>query len=267
MPVYYIEKLRKISSKMNTTRKTWVMGNWKMNPASCEEAKLLISDLSHAEIQDSANMVVAPSFLHLSYAVEQLNNHIYVMAQNGCAYEPSNGAFTGDVSAAQLADMGIKMILVGHSERRQYHQEADNTLINIMQHALAHELTVVFCVGEQQSEREAGQHFSVVEAQVESVLNVVMPDASKLIIAYEPVWAIGTGLSASAADAQAMHAHIRQVISQINPDYEQVSILYGGSVKPENAVELATCVDVDGALVGGASLNAAQFLDIYRAFG
>lgn len=248
-------------------RQQWVMGNWKMNPLTRDEATQLATSISQTSIKENTNLAVAPSMLHLQAVADHVTNSVMIMSQDLCAFSQAQGAYTGDVSAEQLADSGVGAVLIGHSERRQYHAETDDVLIEKMKHALSAGLMVVFCVGEQQAEREAGTHLSVVAEQVRSVLEAVTPNASKLIIAYEPVWAIGTGLSASADDAQAMHAHIRNTTSDLHSDYAGVSILYGGSVKPANAPELAACDDIDGALVGGASLDAAQFLDIYRAFG
>lgn len=255
------------------TRQTWIMGNWKMNPLTSDDAIILVEKLSEGlrllpnTSESQPSIMVSPSSLHLSAVAKHAGNQVLLMSQDCCAFESNQGAYTGDISATQLSDLGAQATLIGHSERRQYHTENTHILIQKMQHALSANLQVVFCVGENQDERQTGEHFNVVAQQVSDVLEAVKPSVDKLVIAYEPVWAIGTGLSASPTDAQAMHAHIRDTISTIDSDYANVSILYGGSVKPDNAPELATCADIDGVLVGGASLDAEQFLDIYRAFG
>lgn len=275
----YFMIIRNAYMTPSPTRTTWIMGNWKLNPKSISAASklatTLVSNLAASRTKTASchqKMVIAPSLLHLSSVSQALQNltaksEIALMAQDICAFEATTGAYTGDVSAQQLCDVGVKFALIGHSERREYHQESQDTLTKKMSLAIDAELTAVFCVGEKQSEREAGQHFDIVTQQLLSVLDSVKPDAKQLIIAYEPVWAIGTGLTASTEDAQAMHAHIRNTLAALSADYAHISILYGGSVKAANAAGLASCDDIDGVLVGGASLDAAQFLDIYRAFG
>lgn len=243
------------------------MGNWKLNPVTLAEAKALTHILNDKiqDINDLLEVVIAPSFLHLSSVNDIKNTHIKLMAQDVSIQDKESGAFTGDVSAAQLASMGVDYILVGHSERRQYQQENDQILIDKITAATNQGLQVVLCVGEDAQQRQQQQHQQTISQQLHNVLTQ-LPEIKQLTVAYEPVWAIGTGLTAEVADIQAMHLHIRQQITAIYPSYQHTSLLYGGSVKPENVAGIAACADVDGVLVGGASLKPEQFLDIVTSF-
>jgi triosephosphate isomerase len=190
-----------------------------------------------------------------------------VAAQN-CA-DKDKGAYTGEVSASMIASTGAEYVIIGHSERRAYYHETPEILKEKVKLALANGLTPIFCIGEVLAEREAGQHFEVVDAQLEkSLFDLSEEDFLKLVLAYEPVWAIGTGKTASAAQAQEIHAHLRQTIAAKygNNVAEETSILYGGSCNKDNAKELFANTDVDGGLIGGASLSVANFLPIIEAF-
>ena len=191
---------------------------------------------------------------------------IAVGAQN-CAAE-AKGAYTGEVAASMIAALGCKYVILGHSERRQYYGETSETLNRKMEQAYANDLVPIYCVGENLDEREAGKHFDVVKAQIEEgVYNLTPEQFGKLVIAYEPVWAIGTGKTATAEQAQEIHAYIRKVLAaKFGAAAEECPILYGGSCKPSNAAEIFAKEDVDGGLIGGAALKAEDFLAIGKGF-
>jgi len=213
------------------------------------------------------NFIVAPPFTHLSEIVKlSRGTGIGVGAQN-CAAE-AKGAYTGEVSAEMIASLGVEYVILGHSERRQYYGETSETLNKKMAQAYANNLTPIYCVGENLEEREAGKHFDVVRQQVEEVVFNLTPEQfSKLIIAYEPVWAIGTGKTATADQAQEIHAYIRKVLAEKFGDAaNETVILYGGSCKPANAAEIFAKEDVDGGLIGGAALKADDFIAIGKGF-
>lgn len=251
----------------------WVVGNWKMNPVQADACALVRSMKELLEVAPIAeaqcHLGVAPISLALTQIQAQLstaNRAVYTVAQD-VSRIPGTGAYTGEVSAELLADSNIGYVLVGHSERRELFADTVEILKAKIKNALNAGLTVIYCVGESLEQREAGQAEAVVLQQICDIAAVVEAEQWKrIVIAYEPIWAIGTGKTASPQDAQAMHAQIRQGLSQITGYGETIAILYGGSVKPENAVELATCPDINGALVGGASLNAESFLQIAQAF-
>ncbi len=252
-----------------------VIGNWKMF-GSLDFNHALIEDLADAIEQDGAdslaNVVVAvcPSSVYLTQVLVELDSQelpILLGAQNVCAEKPVEGAYTGEVSAAMLADLNVVYALVGHSERRDYYQEGNDIVLNKFKQLQAQGVTPVLCIGETLEQREAGQTLAVIEDQLMSVLSVVEAKAlENMVVAYEPVWAIGTGKTASPEQAQEVHAFIRQLLSGLGSDVaEKTSILYGGSVKSDNAQELFAQQDIDGGLVGGASLKAEQFLAICKA--
>lgn len=252
-------------------RKKIVAGNWKMNCA-LPEGKKLASEVIHMvqdEVNNDADVILIPPFIHLTGIQNLIGSlkNIFLGAQN--CHQKQSGAFTGEVSAAMLISCGVTHVILGHSERREYFNETDELLAEKVSFALENQLTPIFCCGEKLEVREAGTHESVVGAQVEKALfNLSEEQVSKVVIAYEPVWAIGTGKTASAEQAQEMHAFIRQ---QIAKKYSQetadsISILYGGSVKPENAKEIFSQPDVDGGLIGGASLKSRDFTNIVKAF-
>lgn len=251
-------------------RAHWVIGNWKMHPATLSQARALASEIAPQASSLSCHLAVSPSALHIAQVQQALSEQqstLLVVAQDVSA-QCGIGAFTGDISAELLKDAGVSLVLVGHSERRSYHAESESLLAQKMTAALNAGLKVVLCIGEQLVERDAGQAETVVLAQLQVQLVQIDPLiwASQVMVAYEPVWAIGTGRTASPADAQQMHAAIRAHLRAYNAHLENTLILYGGSVKPDNAASLAACPDIDGALVGGAALDAASFLAIAHAF-
>lgn len=245
----------------------WVIANWKLNPRF-DDAKQLFQQTQQqlSALQgksSSCQVAIAPPSPYLAYFSQQ--NTLTLAAQD-LSIQSGYGAYTGETSAALLKSTHIEMVIIGHSERRELFGDDVARLQQKTRNALAEDLTVVYCVGESLAQREAGQAQAVVLAQIDELTAVVGDQWHKIIIAYEPIWAIGTGKTASADDAQAMHAAIRQRLTTYSPHAATISILYGGSVKPENAVELAACADINGALVGGASLNATHFAQIVQAF-
>ena len=247
-------------------RKKIVAGNWKMNNNKSETADL-IQALKSLSFSPDVRVMIAPAFTHLAQAEELTQGgRIEVLAQNMNAND--SGAFTGEISAKMLQSIGINKVVLGHSERRAYYNETDAGLKQKVQKALTYDMEVVFCFGEDLYERKAGSHFEVVKSQLETALfDLKSSEWSKIILAYEPVWAIGTGETASPEQAQDIHAFIRALIaSKYNQDLaEDVSILYGGSVKPANASAIFSQPDVDGGLIGGASLNAEDFTAIIQS--
>ena len=247
-------------------RKKIVAGNWKMNNNKSETAEL-IQALKSLSFSTDVRVMIAPAFTHLAQAEELTQGgRIEVLAQNMNAND--SGAFTGEISAKMLQSIGINKVVLGHSERRAYYNETDAGLKQKVQKALTYDMEVVFCFGEDLYERKAGSHFEVVKSQLETALfDLKSSEWSKIILAYEPVWAIGTGETASPEQAQDIHAFIRALIaSKYNQDLaEDVSILYGGSVKPANASAIFSQPDVDGGLIGGASLNAEDFTAIIQS--
>ncbi len=248
-------------------RKNIVAGNWKMNN-DIQQTYSLLEDIIRKKPITNTEIIVAPSFVNLSLAVQKLQGTgIKVAAQN--AHQNENGAFTGEVSIAMLKSIGVETVILGHSERRAYFAETNSLLAEKINTALKHNFTVIYCFGEELKERKAHKHFDVVEKQIkEALFHLKTEQWSNIILAYEPVWAIGTGETASPDQAQEMHAFVRQTIAS---EYgstlaNQVSILYGGSVKPDNAKEIFENPDVDGGLIGGASLKAEDFLKIVEAF-
>jgi triosephosphate isomerase (TIM) len=230
-----------------------IAGNWKMfkGPA---EAGAFCRALRDADLGD-VDVVVCPPYVSLAEAVQALaGTEIAVAAQN--VHWAQEGAFTGEISPAMLRELGVYGTIVGHSERRQLFGETDETVVKRVNAALEHGLQVIACVGETEAEREAGETEAVLRRQVEAIVNGV-PETDELVLAYEPVWAIGTGKTATPEIAQEAHAFVKTILD--------LPVLYGGSVKPENAAELAAQPDVDGALVGGASLDVESFAAICRA--
>jgi len=252
-------------------RKKIVAGNWKMN-CTLAEGKKLASEVIHMvedEVRNDAVVVLIPPFIHLTGIQNLIGSvpNIFLGAQN--CHQNENGAYTGEVSARMVASTGAQYVIIGHSERREYFKESDDLLAEKVKQVLTNGLTPIFCCGERLEVREEGTHESLVSRQVEKALfNLSESDIQKVVIAYEPVWAIGTGKTATSEQAQEMHAFIR---SKIGTHYnvgiaEEISILYGGSVKPENAKEIFDQPDVDGGLIGGASLKSRDFTDIIKAF-
>ncbi len=244
-----------------------VAGNWKMNN-DLAQTEALITDLKKQVQTSDAEIMVAPVFTNLYKAFETLKgNAIEVISQN--MHYAANGAYTGEISATMLKSVGIQTVILGHSERRAYFNETDELLSQKVDAALENDIRVIFCFGEELDDRKSGKHFDVVESQIKKALFHLPETAwSKLVLAYEPVWAIGTGETASPEQAQEMHAFIRKtILDKYNKNIaQQVSILYGGSVKPGNAKEIFSNPDVDGGLIGGAALNAEDFFAIVNAF-
>ncbi|PRX53925.1 triose-phosphate isomerase [Flagellimonas meridianipacifica] len=243
-----------------------VAGNWKMNK-TMSETEVLLSELS-AKVPDThAQVIVAPTFVNLVSAKNSLESStIQVAAQN--MHFADNGAFTGEISADMLLDIGLDTVILGHSERRSLFGEDDALLAKKMNTAIEKGMTAIFCFGEELDDRKSGNHFSVVENQLKEALFHLEEKAwSQIVLAYEPVWAIGTGETASPEQAQEMHAFIRKTIAEAYNDgiANNVSILYGGSVKPGNAADIFSKPDVDGGLIGGASLKADDFIAIIKA--
>ncbi|MCK9629173.1 MAG: triose-phosphate isomerase [Bacteroidales bacterium] len=254
-------------------RKKIVAGNWKMN-TTIKEAEVLVKDLTILadELDTDVDIIVCPPFTHLDPVARMLakqydeNEKISLGAQN-CADHVS-GAYTGEVSVSMLKSVNCKYVILGHSERREYYHENSASLYEKVELALNAGIIPIFCVGEKLEERESNRHFEVVAEQVKDVLYKLKgAEMSKIIIAYEPVWAIGTGKTATSEQAEEMHAFIRKVVADKFGDVaEIVPILYGGSCKPSNAQEIFSKPNVDGGLIGGASLVAKDFVDIVKSF-
>ena len=244
-------------------RKNIVACNWKMNN-DLKESKKLIKGINKAIKRNplkNTRVIVAPTFVNLSAVVKKAKKYeVAVAAQN--MHQAENGAYTGEISAAMLKSIGVKIVILGHSERREYFGETDALLAKKVDTALSNKMEVIFCFGEVLEDRKADKHFDVVESQIKNGLFHLEAGAWKnIILAYEPVWAIGTGETASPEQAQEMHAFIRKIVEEKYDKKvaENVSILYGGSVKPTNAQEIFSKPDVDGGLIGGAALNSDDF--------
>ncbi|MBD8685055.1 triose-phosphate isomerase [Pseudomonas sp. CFBP 13719] len=249
-------------------RRPMVAGNWKMHGTRASVAEL-IKGLSEQSLPDSVEVAVFPPLLFVDHVVEGLQgSRIAVGAQN-CAVQAEQGALTGETASSQLVDAGCSLVLIGHSERRQVIGEGEQQLIEKFRAAQAAGLTPVLCMGETLEEREAGQTLEIVGRQLGSVIAALGIEAfTHAVIAYEPVWAIGTGLTATPQQAQDVHAAIRAQLTAEDAKVAQaVRLLYGGSVKAANAAELFGMPDIDGGLIGGASLNADDFGAICRAAG
>ena len=250
-------------------RKKIVAGNWKMNTNLQEGVELAKAVAAKSvETPESVGLIVAAPFTHLSAVAEAVKgSKVEVSAQN-CA-DHAKGAYTGEVSVGMLTSVGCQWTILGHSERRQYYGETDEKLVEKVKLALEAGLGVILCVGENLDEREAGKHFEVVKTQTENVLfNFTAEDMAKIVIAYEPVWAIGTGKTATAEQAEEIHACIREVLAGKfgQTVAEDTTILYGGSCKPSNAKELFAQKDIDGGLIGGAALKADDFIAIAQSY-
>ncbi|MCC8409214.1 triose-phosphate isomerase [Mucilaginibacter sp. UR6-1] len=252
-------------------RKKIVAGNWKMNLDYNEGLSLFseVINIIKDEVTGTQQAVVCSPFIHLHSLVQLAKGYdkISVGAQN--AHQAESGAYTGEISAKQIKSVGAEYVILGHSERRQYFGETNKLLAKKTDTALANGLTPIFCIGETLQEREAETHFDIIKAQlVEGIFHLDEASFSKLVIAYEPVWAIGTGVTATSDQAQEIHAFIRQ---EIAAKYSQAvadatTILYGGSCNPKNAAELFAQADIDGGLIGGASLKSRDFADIVKVF-
>ena len=249
-------------------RRKIVAGNWKMNTTPVEGVELAKGvSAGRKEVCKCVELIVAPPFTHLSEVVKATRGSGVAVSAQNCADQPK-GAYTGEVSAAMIASLGVEYVILGHSERRQYYGETSETLNRKMALVLENRLSPIYCVGENLQEREAENHFEVVKAQIEEVVfNLTEEQYKNVIIAYEPVWAIGTGKTATSEQAQEMHNYIRKVLAaKFGSAAEETVILYGGSANPGNAVELFSQPDVDGGLIGGASLVVENFLQISKSF-
>ncbi|MEQ8523408.1 triose-phosphate isomerase [Gracilimonas sp.] len=246
-------------------RRFLIAGNWKMNCGPYDAAELLegLKD-KKAEVDENVDVLVCPPFVSIGMAVNYLHDtDIQVGAQT--LHFEENGAYTGEISGSMLAESGCNYVIIGHSERRQYFAETDTTVNKRSHKALEHKLAPIICVGESLDQRKSNEHYDLVKNQVTAALfDISDEDVLDVVIAYEPIWAIGTGETASTEQAQEMHEHIRKVIAGLySPDTaDQINILYGGSMKPANAKELLSQPDVDGGLIGGASLDAESFSEI-----
>jgi len=247
-------------------RRQIVAGNWKMNNGLIQTESLIV-ELKKQSKTSNAEVMIAPTFTNLWHAFEATRQHdIEVIAQN--MHFAENGAYTGEISAGMLKSIGIQTVILGHSERRAYYNETDEALAKKIDAGLSYDMNMIFCFGEELTDRKAGNEEAVVESQIKNALFHLDESAFKnIILAYEPVWAIGTGETATPEQAQDMHAFIRKTLEgKYGQEVaDSVSILYGGSVKPNNAKEIFSKPDVDGGLIGGASLKAEDFFAIVNA--
>lgn len=250
-------------------RKNIVAGNWKMNTTVAEGIQLAKEVVEKgAQLNGNVKLILGTPFTHLYPVAQVLKGSNVGLAAQNCADQPK-GAYTGEVSVSMLKSVEAQYCILGHSERREYYGETSEKLVKKMALALEQGISPIFCVGEKLEQREAGEHFNVVKAQIEEVLFTLTDEQMKqVIVAYEPVWAIGTGKTATAEQAQEIHNFIRKTIDakfgqQIADD---TTILYGGSCKPSNAKELFACPDIDGGLIGGASLKSDDFVAIAASF-
>ena len=249
------------------TRKKIVAGNWKMNNG-LQETEFLINELVKETNHSGCEVMIAPSFVSLKTSIDYLKNKdIEVVSQN--VHQKNNGAYTGEISAKMLSSIGIKTTIIGHSERREYFNETHEILKNKVDTSLENSINIIFCFGEELKDRKNNNHFRIISNQIsESLFHLSSSEWDNIILAYEPVWAIGTGETASSDQVQEMHSFIRNFIAQkYSTDLAQkISILYGGSVKPNNAKEIFSMEDVDGGLIGGASLKSKDFFSIVNSF-
>jgi len=246
-------------------RKKIVAGNWKMNLLT-DDANQLISLLKDNKNED-VELIVFPSYIFLPSVIKSKGDKLMVGAQN--FYPKDKGAFTGEISVSQLSDIGVTHVLIGHSERRAYFGEDESFLKQKVDVALDNTLTPVFCCGEPLEIRDRGEEFSYVKQQlIDSLFHLSIQNIEKCIIAYEPVWAIGTGKTATIEQAEEMHKEIRNWLTEVygNETAQSISILYGGSCNAANAKELFACENVDGGLIGGAALDSDAFLTISNSF-
>ncbi len=248
-------------------RKKIVAGNWKMNKNSEQTEHLLNELIAQIPAATNAKVIVAPTFVNLASAVKQVKNTpIGLAAQN--MHQATNGAFTGEISADMLKSIGVNTVILGHSERRAIFHESDELIAKKVDAALGHDMTVIFCFGEELKDRQSNNHFTIVANQLQDGLfHIESKNWKNIVLAYEPVWAIGTGETASPEQAQEMHEFIRETVRKsFGTDIaDELTILYGGSVKPDNAKEIFSKPDVDGGLIGGAALNAKDFIAIVTA--
>ena len=249
-------------------RKKIIAGNWKMNLDKIDSINLTSKILKNTEQEKDKKIILSPPFIYLEQLVTDCSERkdILIAAQN-CS-ENGNGAYTGEVSAQMIKSIGVDYVIIGHSERRQYFNESHSVLSNKLSQALSNNLKVIFCCGENINQRDNNEFLDVINNQLSStVFNLSAVDFSKIIIAYEPIWAIGTGKNATSEQAQEMHNYIRTIVSEKygNEAANNVSILYGGSCKPSNAKSIFSQIDIDGGLIGGASLKSDDFISIINS--
>ena len=251
-------------------RKLIVAGNWKMN-LGIEEGTKLAADinifLTKKHLPENKRVIISPPYTHLYSISKVINPSLITLSAQNCA-ATENGAYTGEISAKMLQELGVKNVILGHSERRQYFKEDSEILLKKIKIALKYDLEIIFCVGELLQQRENNTYFNIIESQIkETLFNLNENEIKKIIIAYEPVWAIGTGKTATPDQAQEMHEFIRNLIKKKFGEEisECMTILYGGSCKPGNAKEIFGKKDVDGGLIGGAALKANDFEKIIDA--
>ena len=250
-------------------RKKIVAGNWKMNTDYSEGISLfseIVNIVKDEKKGDQIAIICAP-YIHLN-SLSKLGGEIVKIGAQDC-HQKESGAYTGEISAKMIKSVGCEYVIIGHSERRQYFAESDALLAEKTKIVLANQLTPIFCIGETLDERNNGNFFEILKGQLENgIFDLSAEDFSKVVIAYEPVWAIGTGLTATAEQAQEVHEFIRATIAAQYTDAvaEETSILYGGSCNPKNAAELFAQKDIDGGLIGGASLKSRDFADIVKTF-
>ncbi|WP_227430229.1 triose-phosphate isomerase [Psychrobacter sp. I-STPA6b] len=264
----------------------WVIGNWKLNPAKIQQAIELVDAINKKSASISGcNLAVAPSMLHVTAVSQCLSDSkIQLACQDVSALSAQTGAFTGDTSAVQLQNAGVDWVIIGHSERREYYAESNSELAKKLSHCQQYQMGTILCIGESESVYEAGETKAVLTEQIQAIALYLQDDSaletdngsiseevikqltSKLIIAYEPVWAIGTGKVPTVEEVTAIHTHIRQVLKNIHNDLQHIPVIYGGSVKPDNAEAFASSHEINGVLVGGAALDADSFIAIAQAF-
>jgi triosephosphate isomerase (TIM) len=249
-------------------RKKVIAANWKMNLTYAEAMTLTDALVDATDVQLNSNIILAAPFVFLHDLIGRIQSHpLFSVGAQNCSAE-EKGAFTGEVSASMLASIGVEHVIIGHSERRAIFKEDDSLVARKISKALEHGLIPVFCCGENLEQRKEKKHFEIVERQLnQGLFHIADSSITECIIAYEPVWAIGTGINAKPGEAQEMHAFIREIIRKKfgEANSGNISIVYGGSVTSKNASELFDCQDVDGGLVGGASLKAPEFLSIIQS--
>jgi triosephosphate isomerase (TIM) len=243
-------------------RKPFIAANWKMNKLVSETREFLMNFIPAVQEVSDVDIVIAPPFTSLAEAAKEIGNTNVMLAAQDVFYE-EKGAYTGEISPHMLIDLGCKHVIIGHSERRQYFQETDEIVNKKIRAAKSAGLRVIFCIGESLEEREAGKTFEILQRETEKGLKDIDPEG--MVVAYEPIWAIGTGKTATPAQAQEAHARIRERLHVLYGNKaDELCILYGGSVTPENIDSLMDCQDIDGALVGGASLKVDSFIRIVK---
>jgi len=250
---------------MNSKRRPLIAGNWKMHHGGVEGVRLAVQVRALAPEVPHVDLLVAPPYTAIAAVAHELDGSTVVVAGQNVHGKP-HGAFTGEISGGMLNEAGAQWVIVGHSERRQYFAESDQDVATKIAAAFDHSLLPIVCVGETLEQREAKKTLEIIERQINAVLDVLVSDASACAVAYEPIWAIGTGRNASPEDAEEVHAAIRRWLAgKSDALAERTRILYGGSVKPENARGLLAEPNIDGALIGGASLDAGSFGAIAKA--